>query len=349
MPPVPALGEQTPSFQTLVAAVSRSIQDDERSVSLAVIDAESEDMSSEDEKALVDTLKKWKDGVLRMPEVFEVLSKTNGHTEMGGYHSTHSLPADGLTGATEWKTWFITNFEKLNAKVDLTPTTQERVSAGASASTQTTVSGGNGTSRNRAGVKRQLSRSSATRRMNERPRSRKAPASAPQDLGGDVDGSPSRDWCHVSDSPAPRVASVRQRRSRRVTNTKGNKTIPNWTRVLSRAGDHSCPVTLEDLRAMARYLFEKGDDDPDTLRRYNFARWREFAARPENRKRTLAGWACIAPLSRKHAADIERYLKEYQRDAEDARSTRMVVEASSQRTHVLGGENLRESAASSEA
>ncbi|PIL30126.1 hypothetical protein GSI_07732 [Ganoderma sinense ZZ0214-1] len=295
MPPVPAFGEQTPSFQTLVAAVSRSIQDDERSVPIDVIDMDPEEMSSEDERALIEALKKWKGGELRMPEVFEALSKTNGHTETGGYGSP-LLVVDRLTMAAEWKTWFITNFEKLNSKVDLTPTTQQRVSAGG---TPATAFGGNGTSRNRPGAKRQPSRSSATRRMDEHPRSRSA----------------------------PRAASAR-RRSRHVIKKSGPKTTSKWTRVLSRAGEHPCPVTPEDLRAMAQYLFEKGDDDPDTLRRYNSARWREFAARPENHKRTLDGWACIPRLHPKHAAEIERYLKGFQKDADTAKSM-MAVEASS--------------------
>ncbi|PIL29031.1 hypothetical protein GSI_09079 [Ganoderma sinense ZZ0214-1] len=136
-----------------------------------------------------------------------------------------------------------------------------------------------------------------------------------------------------------------QHESVRVPN--GADVESNRTRVLSRASEHACPVTPEDLRAMARYLFEKRDDDPNTLRRYNFARWREFAARPENHKRTLDGWACIAPLSSKHAAGIERYLKEFQRDAEATRST-MGAKASSPGNYVLGGETSRESAADPE-
>ena len=39
------------------------------------------------------------------------------------------------------------------------------------------------------------------------------------------------------------------------------------------------PVTEEDLRAMARYRWEKGDDFE--IRHYLRSRWREFAERPE--------------------------------------------------------------------
>ena len=38
-------------------------------------------------------------------------------------------------------------------------------------------------------------------------------------------------------------------------------------------------VTDADLRAMAQYIFEKGDDAE--VRRYSYPRWREFAERPE--------------------------------------------------------------------
>ncbi|PIL23001.1 hypothetical protein GSI_14308 [Ganoderma sinense ZZ0214-1] len=251
LPPVPAPGGQTPWFQTLVAAISRSIQDDEGSVAVDIIDREQETMSSEDEKALIEALNRWKEDGLRMPEVFDTLSK---------------------------------------------------------------------------------------------------------DLGGDVHGSASRDWRYVSDGSGPLAASARQR-SRHVTKNNGTKTTSNSTRVLSRAREHPCPVTREDLRAMALYLFEKGDDraGPDTLRRRNFALWREFAARPENRKRTLDAWTSIPRLRPKHAAEIERYLKVFQKDADAAKSgmaaelesslgkhvprggTRTALESAADPVHVTGG------------
>ncbi len=77
LPPVSAPGEQTPWFQVLVAAVSKTIKDDEKNSAAEVPDAKQADkeMSPEDEKMLIEALKKWKEGELKMPEVFEELSK----------------------------------------------------------------------------------------------------------------------------------------------------------------------------------------------------------------------------------------------------------------------------------
>ena len=69
-------------------------------------------------------------------------------------------------------------------------------------------------------------------------------------------------------------------------------TIQRRTRVRSRAGELAAPVTSEDLRAMARHMFENGDAGHD-LRRYNSLRWREFAERPEV-SQCLACPACSA-------------------------------------------------------
>ena len=69
-------------------------------------------------------------------------------------------------------------------------------------------------------------------------------------------------------------------------------TIQRRTRVRSRAGELAAPVTSEDLRAMARHMFQNGDAGHD-LRRYNSLRWREFAERPEV-SQCLACPACSA-------------------------------------------------------
>ena len=55
--------------------MSRTIQDDEENVTVAVIDAKKAEMSAEDEEALIKVLKKWKASKLKMSEVFEELSK----------------------------------------------------------------------------------------------------------------------------------------------------------------------------------------------------------------------------------------------------------------------------------
>ena len=83
------------------------------------------------------------------------------------------------------------------------------------------------------------------------------------------------EWASNVNSSVPRGSP--QRRDIKVSNVK--TTPPIRTRVRSRAGPLPAPVTEEDLRAMAQYLFEKRDDGD--IRRYNSLRWREFAQRPE--------------------------------------------------------------------
>ncbi|KAI1789270.1 hypothetical protein LXA43DRAFT_1022027 [Ganoderma leucocontextum] len=68
------------------------------------------------------------------------------------------------------------------------------------------------------------------------------------------------------------------------------------------------PVTDEDLRAMARYKSGK-NGDWETLP--HKPRWREFADRPENGRRSLDAWYSIS-RDPKHAAVIDRYVKEHQ-------------------------------------
>ena len=62
-------------FMGLVAAISGMIKGTEKNAPPEFIDAKHVTMSSEDEKALIEALKKWKAGELKMPEVFEELSK----------------------------------------------------------------------------------------------------------------------------------------------------------------------------------------------------------------------------------------------------------------------------------
>ena len=62
IPSVPVPGEWTPWFHTLVADVSRSIQGDDRSGVVEVIDKNREDISPEDEKMLIKVVKRWKRG-----------------------------------------------------------------------------------------------------------------------------------------------------------------------------------------------------------------------------------------------------------------------------------------------
>ena len=74
LPPFLAFGDQTAWFQGLVAAISRTIQDDKNAV-VEVVDARKAELSAKDEEALIKVLKKWKAGELKMPQVFEELSK----------------------------------------------------------------------------------------------------------------------------------------------------------------------------------------------------------------------------------------------------------------------------------
>ncbi|KAM5543640.1 hypothetical protein V8D89_002891 [Ganoderma adspersum] len=330
-PPFLALGDQTDWFQGLVAAISRTIQDDEQNAIAGVIDGKKAEMSAEDEKALIKVLKKWKAGELKMSEVFEELSKKDGRTGPGRFCSPHPVRTNGLTMAAEWKTWFITNFEKLNSKLDLTPNvkrapearTHTPGSGGQHASkscTRTMVSGSKGPSRS----------SSTTALVNARMYSSQESGSVAEQSSGDTRRSESTSRDRRSDGSPPRSAP----QTRCVTKNGNLKTTPIRTRVSSRAGKERVPVTPEDLRAMAWHLFENGDTRQ--MRQYRSARWREFAERPENRKRTLDAWACIPRLHPGHAAAIERYLNEYQAEAVAARSTK--VETSSPGIELPGGD-----------
>ncbi|KAI0677166.1 hypothetical protein C8Q78DRAFT_1142026 [Trametes maxima] len=64
-------------------------------------------------------------------------------------------------------------------------------------------------------------------------------------------------------------------------------------------------VTEEDLRAMAKYKVANYNTWNRTSR---MERWREFAERPENRKRSLEGWYTIGESS--HTKQLEEYFQE---------------------------------------
>lgn len=68
-------------------------------------------------------------------------------------------------------------------------------------------------------------------------------------------------------------------------------------------------VTEVEIQAMAQYIAEKrkcdGGWDNLTVR----LRWEEFAARPKNKKRSLAGWARIAI---RRSKDIDAYISDYE-------------------------------------
>ncbi|TBU27977.1 hypothetical protein BD311DRAFT_759310 [Dichomitus squalens] len=75
----------------------------------------------------------------------------------------------------------------------------------------------------------------------------------------------------------------------------------------------SLPVTDTDLRAMARYKFEK--DAVWATSRYKYAPWDDFATRPENARRSLTAWKHIA-RNPKHGVVIDRYVQEYRSESE---------------------------------
>ncbi|KAI1789252.1 hypothetical protein LXA43DRAFT_1096540 [Ganoderma leucocontextum] len=85
---------------------------------------------------------------------------------------------------------------------------------------------------------------------------------------------------------------------------------------IARVGPKRQPVTEDDLRAMALYRLEKGDDCE--TRRYSRPCWHEFAQRPQNLKRSLEAWVNIP---RAHSAAIDRYVKEYQKEAAQSKMT----------------------------
>ncbi|KAI0650356.1 hypothetical protein C8Q79DRAFT_943258 [Trametes meyenii] len=64
-------------------------------------------------------------------------------------------------------------------------------------------------------------------------------------------------------------------------------------------------VTEEDLRAMAKY---KVANYNTWNRKSRMERWREFAERPENRKRSLEGWYTIGESS--HTQQLEEYFQQ---------------------------------------
>ena len=72
LPPVPGPGERPLWFQALVEAVSKEIKHDEKNSKAGVGD---EDLSAEDEKALIDALKKRGEGGSTMQQVFKELSQ----------------------------------------------------------------------------------------------------------------------------------------------------------------------------------------------------------------------------------------------------------------------------------
>ncbi|KAI1789251.1 hypothetical protein LXA43DRAFT_1096539 [Ganoderma leucocontextum] len=283
IPARPVPGEQPPWFQALVAAVSKELKSGEKKAVERDVDKEnmaSALLSAEDEKALIDGLKKWKEGGMKMQQVFEELSQKNGHPEI------------------VWKTWFIANFERLNSKVILNPNA-EHASA---CSTGSTGSRSQAASRTRSTSSNRPLRSSTLTATNERRHSRDEPQSEREESSDDSDqGSTYRD----SDRFGPRDPA-----------TKGRKTTPIGRP--PRAYKQRTPVTDADLRAIALYMFQKGDR-PET-RPHPLSYWREFAQRPENRrKRTLDAWHSI-PRKPAHAAAIERYVEKHQRAAERARS-----------------------------
>ncbi|KAI1789228.1 hypothetical protein LXA43DRAFT_588134 [Ganoderma leucocontextum] len=271
---VPSLGERPSWFQALVTAVSKEIKNDAgKKAAAGDVDerlrtAAPADLSAEDEKTLIDALRKHKEGGLTMQQVFEELSQKNGHPEI------------------MWKTWFIANFEKLNSKVAFDPNV-ERPSAGG---TRSTGLGSQGTSRTRSTSSNRPSRSSTIIVTDERSNSREESGSEWEwEELSDDQASTSHDSANGSTSrnappPEPRAT------------TNGN-TAP--TARPARARRQPLRVTDADLRAMAQYRFEKGDDCE--IRRYSSPRWREFAQRPENRKRSLAAWTCV-PRVASHAA-----------------------------------------------
>ncbi|KAI1795154.1 hypothetical protein LXA43DRAFT_66566 [Ganoderma leucocontextum] len=70
-------------------------------------------------------------------------------------------------------------------------------------------------------------------------------------------------------------------------------------------------VTEEDLRAMVEYIVDKHKCDDGWEDLTPRLRWEEFAARPENSKRSLQGWTRIAS---RRAKDIDAYVQEYEEE-----------------------------------
>ncbi|KAL1946887.1 hypothetical protein VTO73DRAFT_14991 [Trametes versicolor] len=84
-------------------------------------------------------------------------------------------------------------------------------------------------------------------------------------------------------------------------NTQRTKRAP-----VRRAGKKGLPITEEDLRVMARFMFERGWSVSGPKRR-----WIEFAERPENEgKRTYEGWYSITIPRSPHRTALEKYLEE---------------------------------------
>ncbi|KAH9853562.1 hypothetical protein C2E23DRAFT_821864 [Lenzites betulinus] len=84
----------------------------------------------------------------------------------------------------------------------------------------------------------------------------------------------------------------------------------------ARLGGRRKKVTHADMRAMARYMYEKmkaNEWDPSASATQ---RWTEFAQRPQNKtRRSLMAWMAI---EKKRAAQIQAYLKEYRKQQDYA-------------------------------
>ncbi|PIL30147.1 hypothetical protein GSI_07725 [Ganoderma sinense ZZ0214-1] len=296
-PQIPRLGERPSWFQGLVAAVSKEIKDSEKKA--AAEDSRKENatapagLSVEDEKALVDALKKQKQGVMTMEQVFRELSQKYGRTE------------------AEWKTFFFANYERLTSQIDLHSNVGR-------ASVDNSSSNGSVASRTRSSSARNRSSQSSTGTALST-LSDSCKESDPESES-ESESESEMEWEELSSSDKSDGSPPRAKAK---STTKASPIGTAGTKPARGAKPAFAPVTDADLRAMAQYRFEHDDDGEPG--RYSTPRWREFADRPErvppaqNHKRTLKAWTCV-PRNHKHATAIDRYVEEDLRRGDVAES-----------------------------
>ncbi|KAM5543658.1 hypothetical protein V8D89_002909, partial [Ganoderma adspersum] len=276
----PGPGECSGLFQWLVAAVSKEIKDNEQKAAKKDVDKKNavpNNLSIENEKALIDALREQKEGKLTMEQ---------------------------LTSTIEWKTWFFANYERLISKVDPNPKVG-RASEDGSGSTSfisPVASHSHSASINWS------PQSSTISIANTLPDSCEESESGWEELSSFDEISTSHKYhklppqsCHV-----PKLC-VETTINTNTPSTPVDKPV--------RRARNRVLVTDEDLHMMVLYRFERGDDCE--VHRYSYSCWHGFAQRPEVSVRLLmlAAWTCV-PRVPSHADAIDRYVREYQLQAE---------------------------------
>ncbi|PIL23005.1 hypothetical protein GSI_14312 [Ganoderma sinense ZZ0214-1] len=259
-------------FQGLVAAVSKEIKDNEKKA--AADNARKKNAAPAD--LSVEDEKALIAALRRQREGTLTMEQVFGELSKKYGHTE-----------TEWKTLFFANYERLLSKLDL----HSNLGPASEGSPQRFTS----------------PVASRTRSMSRNQPSRSSTRTASRTLTDSLEESESEFESETeTESEWGELCSDGRSALRELESSSSS---PRAKRKPPRGARQYCRVTDADLRAMAQYRFENGDGDE--VRRYGYCAWREFALRPENSKRTLPAWRCI-PRRLRHAAAIDRYVREFQ-------------------------------------